>query len=108
MKLYGHNHLDDYGTLGRSEYVWTNEEGTAPLQEEDLKILNQCAQDAYEPIAVLDDEFKKGNLTKEERDAAVGALNTMDCYEIFINNLLNTLGYVPEKRTRLYDTFEQR
>lgn len=110
VKLYGHNHLDDFGLLGRSEYVWMNEEGTAPLQEEELKKLNQCAQNAYGPIgpkiAVLDDEFKKGNLTKEERDAAVGALNTMDCYEIFINNLLNTLGYVPEKRTRLYDTFD--
>lgn len=107
VKLYGHNYLDDHGTHGFSKYIWMNENGTAPLSAENLKTLNQCAQDAYGPIgpkiAVIDDEFKKGNLTKEERDAAVGALNTMDSYDIFINNLINTLGFIPEKRTQLID-----
>ena len=89
VKHYGHNHLADHGDLGRSEYIWTNERGTAPLNEEELKILQECAATAYGKvdvlIAAIDDDYKNGVLTKEERDAAVGAIETADSYDLFVD-----------------------
>ena len=107
VKHYGHNHLADRGDLGRSEYIWTNERGTAPLNEEELKILKECAATAYGNvdvlIAAIDDDYKNGILTKEERDAAVGAIETADSYDLFVNLVINRLGYYPKKRTQLID-----
>ena len=78
-----------------------------PLNEEELKILKECAATAYGnvdvPIAAIDDDYKNGILTKEERDAAVGAIETADSYDLFVNLIINKLGYYPKKRTQLID-----
>lgn len=100
VKHYGHNHLADRGDLGRSEYIWTN-------NEEELKILKECAATAYGNvdvlIAAIDDDYKNGILTKEERDAAIGAIETADSYDLFVDLVINKLGYYPKKRTQLID-----
>ena len=110
VKQYGHNHLDDHGTHGRSEYVWMNKEGNAPLNLEELKILQDCCNEAYSSIntlvAAIDADFRTGNLTKEERNKAVGEIQTEGCYDKFVSLLKERLGFIPEKRTRLIDTVE--
>ena len=40
---------------------------------------------------------------KEERDAAVGAIETADSYDLFVDLVINRLGYYPKKRTQLID-----
>lgn len=99
--------MNDKGTDGYCEYVWMNKKGTAPLDEESLKILKECQRIAYgsasEMIACIDDDYHKGVLTKEERDQAVGEINTMDNYNLFIELVYDKLGFEPEKRTRLID-----
>lgn len=51
VKQYGHNYLNDYGTKGRSEYVWMNCDGSAPLQGEELNTFNQCINEAYGAVS---------------------------------------------------------
>lgn len=110
VQQYGHNYLDDHGTKGRSEYVWMNEDGTAPLDEKGLKIVNECAKEAYstfdEKVVAIDDEYKRGHISKKERNQAIGEIDTDSNYENFIELLLSKLGFIPEKRTRLIDTYE--
>lgn len=110
VKQYGHNHLNDHGTHGRSEYIWMNKEGTAPLAEEELKTLQDCCNAAYSSmntlVAAIDADFRKGNLTKEERNKAVGEIQTEGCYDKFVALLIEKLGFIPEKRTKLIDTVE--
>lgn len=110
VKQYGHNYLDDHGTRGRSEYVWMNQEGTSVLNEEQLKILKECANEAYNTfdiqVAAIDDDFRRGYMSKEDRDKAVGEINTLSNYDRFVELVCERLGFVPEKRTRLIDTNE--
>ena len=110
VKRYGHNYLNDKGTKGYSEYVWMNEEGTSVLDEEQLKILKECANEAYNTfdiqVAAIDDDFRHGYISKEDRDKAVGEINTMSNYEVFVELLYQRLGFIPEKRTKLVDTQE--
>lgn len=107
VKQYGHNYLNDKGTHGYSEYVWMNKDGTAPLNEEELKILQQCCGEAYNSmntiVAAIDADCRSGIISREERNKAVGEINTDDCYSRFIELLVEKLGYVPEKRTKLID-----
>ena len=85
-----------------------NKDCTRPLNEEENKIVSECAQLAYGPvsdkIAKIDDDMKKGNMTKEERDYLVGSLDTMDNYDYFVELVIDKLGYMPDKRTQLIDT----
>lgn len=108
VKRYGHNYLDDFGSHGYSKSVWMNKDCTRPLNDEENKIVSECAQLAYGPvsdkIAKIDDDMKKGNMTKEERDYLVGSLDTMDNYDYFVELVINKLGYMPDKRTQLIDT----
>lgn len=108
VKRYGHNYLDDFGSHGYSESVWMNEDNTRPLNDEENKIVSECARLAYGPvsdkIAKIDDDMKKGLITKEERDDLVGGLDTMDNYDYFIELVIDKLGFKPDKRTQLIDT----
>lgn len=107
VKRYGHNYLDDFGSHGYSESVWMNKDYTRPLNDEENKIVSECARLAYGPvsdkIAKIDDDMKKGNMTKEERDYLVGSLDTMDNYDYFVELVIEKLSYMPDKRTRLID-----
>lgn len=108
VKQYGHNYLDDFGSHGYSERVWMNKDCTRPLNDEENKIVSECAQLAYGPIsdkiAKIDDDMKKGLMTKEERDDLIGGLDTMDNYDYFVELVIEKLGYMPDKRTQLIDT----
>ena len=107
IKKYGHNHLDDHGTDGYCEYVWMNKDGTDELPEEQQKILEQCKVDAYKDytslIVDIDDDYHKGLISKEERDKYVGEIDTNTNYNIFIGLVIDKLGFLPDKRTRLID-----
>lgn len=107
IQKYGHNYLNDCGTLGHSEYVWMNQTNDAPLDEAGLTILKECANLAYGDVnillAAIDDDYHIGCMSKEERDAAIGSLDTMECYDKFVMLLIQKLGFKPEKRTRLID-----
>lgn len=102
---YGHCHLPDHGKKGSCKYIWVNEDGTRPLNKDELKIVNQCNKEAYgsfnEQVALIDDEYVKGGLSREERNKAVGLIDTKDNYEIFVALVSEKLGYMPDKRTML-------
>lgn len=105
---YGKAYLDNsHGTCGRSEYVWMNRDGNAPLDEESLKKLNECAVEAYKDISVkiaqIDDEYHQGNISKEERDKSVGEVECENNYSAFVTLVIEALGFYPDKRTRIID-----
>lgn len=85
-----------------------NKDCTRPLNDEENKIVSECAQLAYglvsNKIAKIDDDMKKGFVSKEERDELVGSLDTMDNYDYFVELVIDKLGYMPDKRTQLIDT----
>lgn len=107
VQQYGHTYINDYGTKGRSEYVWMDRDGIDPLGEEGLKVIEECAKEAYSSfdakVAAIEDEYRKGFISKEERNKAVGEIDSDSSYERFIELLVNKLGFVPEKRIRLID-----
>lgn len=103
---YGRCHIKEEGTKGYCEYVYVNKEGTAPLNAEELAIVTKCAQDAYNldlQTAMIDEDYHKGKLSKQERDAAIAGLADENKYDIFVELVNTRLGYMPEKRTRLVD-----
>lgn len=108
VKRYGHNYLNDFGSHGYSESVWMNKDNTRPLNEDENKIISECARIAYGPvsdkIAKIDDDMRKGFMSKEERDDLVGSLDTMNNYDYFVELVINKLGFMPDKRTQLIDT----
>ena len=107
VKFYGHNYLDDEGTLGRSRYVWVKPNGQGPLDAKELQLINECAAKAYgsigEKIAFIDSAYHSGEITKEERDNAIGNIQTTNNYELFVNFVIDALGYFPDKNTQLID-----
>lgn len=109
-KNYGRNHImDDYGECGRSQYVWMNKEGTDILDADSRKIIRECAEKAYgeksERIAVIDDAYHKGEISKDEREEALldSCATTESCYALFVALVTEKLGFFPEKRTQLID-----
>ena len=85
-----------------------NKDNTRPLNEDENKIISECARIAYGPvsdkIAKIDDDMRKGFMSKEERDDLVGSLDTMNNYDYFVELVINKLGFMPDKRTQLIDT----
>lgn len=71
-KNYGRNHIkDDKGELGYCRSVYVNKDGDDVLDIDSLKILEECAKEAYaslgSQVAQLDDDYKANEITKEER-----------------------------------------
>jgi hypothetical protein len=62
--------------------------GKDPLPQDKLEILRECASKAYqstsEIVAAIDDDYMKGILTKEQRQQAIGELDTYDAYATFM------------------------
>lgn len=106
-KQYGRNYVDESGTRGHSEYVWLNETEDDLLPDDQLKIVRECAQIAYgDPslrIANIDEELKNGKISQEERNRAVGEIETMNCFDCFQQMVIGKLGFYPKKRTKLVD-----
>lgn len=104
---YGRNYLDEHGLKGRSEYVWMNKDGTAPLDAESLEIVKQCSGEAYGEvsllIAAIEEDYRKGCLTLAEKQNALGAISVEQGYDRFVELVIEKLGFYPEKRTRLID-----
>ena len=87
-----------------------NEDGSAPLSKEQIKILNDCVNKAYNSmnttIVAIDEDYHKGIISKTERDKAVGEIDTTKNYDRFVTLVCENLGFIPEKRTKLIDTRE--
>lgn len=108
VERYGKNHLQNSrGTCGYSKYIWMEKNGKEPLSDEKLKKLRECAAAAYkdssEQIAAIDDDFRKGNLTQEERIEAIGNIDTNEAYNRFITLVIEAIGFMPIKKTLLID-----
>lgn len=103
VKQYGHNYLDDHGTRGESRFIRMNEDGTAPLQGEQLEIFRQCRREAYEGagelIAEIDTAYRNGEISKEEKEKAQGMINTDSSYDRMVGLCIERLGFYPEQRT---------
>lgn len=102
---FGHNYLDDKGAIGSSRSVQMDEDGKKVLDENQLEIVRWCRQTAYaelsNQIAEIDELYHSGEISKKERDEAVGAIDTKQQYDKYIDLLIEKLGFVPEKRTQL-------
>ena len=108
VKFYGRNHVkDDRGLLGRCEYVRMNEDCSGPLNEKQLAVFKECQRIAYkdasEFLANVDEDYKKGNITKAERDEAWASYDSTGCHERLVQLVIEKLGFYPELRTKLYD-----
>lgn len=104
---YGSNYKDEYGTKGYCESVWMNKDGSAPLDEESLNKLQNCAKLAYGDIGIilaeLDADLKMGNIFKEEYIENKIFMETAENYEKFTKLVIDELGFYPDKRTKLID-----
>lgn len=107
VERYGRNYINELGSKGYCERIWMNRDETAPLEPENLKILEECASIAYSDkakvFAKIDDDYKNGNLSLEEYKEAKGNVNTLDSYDLFVELVVERLGFMPVKRTRLVD-----
>lgn len=105
-KDWGRNYIkDDKGEKGTSDYIWVNEKGH-PLNADDSRKVKECSQKAYgvidEKIALYDSAYHSGELSKQERDEAVANIDTDECYDNFVEYVIEELGYFPDKRTQLF------
>lgn len=105
---YGRAYVkDDMGSKGYCEYVWMNETNTAPLDKESLKILKDCANEAYkgvhENIAEIDAAFHRGEINSAERAEALGLLNSENAFLSFRDLVTMKLGFFPNQQTKLQD-----
>ena len=107
VERYGRNYINELGSRGYCERIWMNQEETAPLEPEKLEILEECASIAYSDkakvFAKIDDDYKNGNLSLEEYKEAKGNVNTLNSYDLFVELVIERLGFMPVKRTRLVD-----
>ena len=106
-KDYGRNYIEgDKGGKGTSCYIWTDENGH-PLDSEQLRVIKECSQKAYglidDKIAMYDSAYREGQLNKKERDEAVAGIDTGECYDLFVELVVEKFGYFPQKRTQLKD-----
>lgn len=113
IEEYGHNHLGDEGTKGTSKYVWLDLDEESLLPPDKMKILEECAQEAYNNtdaytaivLAAIQDDYKKGNIKKEEYLQASDEVRNAKGgqFELFQTLLMDKLGFIPTKRTQLID-----
>lgn len=107
VKQYGHNYLNDRGARGESRFIRMNEDGSAPLQGEQLEIFMQCKREAYEGagelIAEIDTAYRNGEISKEEKEKAQGMINTDSSYDRMVALCIERLGFYPEQRTQIID-----
>lgn len=104
-KDWGCNHIEnDKGEKGTSQYIWVNQEGHH-LNADELRKIKECSHKAYgiidDKIALYDSAYRDGYMTKQERDEAVAGINTDECYDKFIEYVVEEFGYFPDKRTQL-------
>lgn len=112
VEMYGHNHLNDRGTKGRSEYCWCRMVGREafPLSDKELAIIQECSQLVYGEkvsgkIALLNDALQKKEITEAEFQQSV-ILNEeerAECYVAFVELVERRLGFYPDKATYLTD-----
>lgn len=110
VKKYGHNNANDHGTEGRSESVWMNEKGTDVLPPEKVarmyELRDKCYGEATCQFAEIDEQYRRGMINKEERDTLLGNIDTSLCYAEFLRAVFEEFGFIPDKRTKLINTYE--
>lgn len=101
---------NDHGTLGRCEYTyvvanrWSEAE---KLNEIQIQQINQIKKEIYvnEKEPLLYEALKCGEITEEQYDAAIAEWNSkdnrQDRYERFIEKIVDTLGFSPQKVTQI-------
>lgn len=106
VKWYGHTYLEDHGEKGRCEGFYVDLANNCPLTQEQLEIISNCKKEAYKglsaKIAEIDEAYYTKEITKQERDAQVGAIDTYEYYVEYQNLLSERLKVSPlEKWTKL-------
>lgn len=112
-EFYGRNHIKECGTKGYSEYIWGKILPGGQCEElspEEKEIVKECSQESYgktlsDKVALLADAFNKHEITEQEFDE--GCHLTSDektaCYGQFCNLVINKLGFMPDRLTKLTD-----
>lgn len=112
IELYGHNHLNDEGTRGTSEYCWCRKVGSdcEPLTDEQYAIIRECSKEVYgaivgEKAALLNDALKNNEITLEEFQMGLTLTEEErnDCYFAFVDMVSKRLKFFPDKATRIQD-----
>lgn len=106
---YGRNHMNEYGTCGRSEYTWAKVVGgeVVPVSEEEAQIIRQCSKEAYgdqlsERTAFLHTALKANEISREEFVESMAYVKDECCF-IFYDLVEQRLGFIPERLTKLID-----
>lgn len=106
-KGYGPTYKDVKGEKGYCEIVYLNEDETGLLSDEQMKIMHECRQEAYREVDEmrfkLDEAYHMKEITKEEWQKEIGEIDTKEAYCDMQELLYEKLGFIPQKRTRLFD-----
>lgn len=107
-KYYGRTYKNEIGPKGYCRIVYLNQNGSGLLDENQMKILKQCREEAYKDINeqryILDEARAIGELSSKEYQEAQGEINTSEAYSNFQALLYERLGFIPTKRTQLIDS----
>lgn len=109
-ELFGRNTIDEFGELGYCEYVWCKYEKNECilLNEDEEKAIKEAAEkaygvyndkqvkviDAYQKKEITDDEFKEAMIN-------IGLKMKNDAYADFVDLVIEKLGFMPEKCTKI-------
>lgn len=108
-KRYGRNHMEEYGTCGKSEFTWAKvvDGETVPVSQEEAQVIRQCSQEAYgdqlsERTALLHTAFKANEISREDFVESMSLVKD-ECYILFYELVEQRLGFIPERLTKLIE-----
>lgn len=105
---YGRTYKDEMGTCGYCTICYLDEDGLNPLPEDKLGIMKGCRKEAYEKIGEqifqIDEAYRMGEITENERLRALSGINTDAAYIKYEDLMYERLGFLPMKLTQLFPT----
>lgn len=104
---YGNSYQKLGGTKGYCQVVYVNEDDTGLLNEEEVKVVKECRQEAYKDVNerrnMLDEALAVGEISQQKWSKAIGDVDTKDAFGEYQELLLEKLGFIPIRRTQLVD-----
>lgn len=108
QEQYGKTYNSTKGTKGKSKYVYLNAEGTDYLTNEQMKIVQACADEAFNSNTIIMnimEDYDNNEITAKERNEALQEVlnpdNLSKKYLYYKELLKEKLGFVPIKKTKL-------
>lgn len=111
IQLYGKNNSGSVGELGYSNYEWCRRVGydCQPLTEEQQVIMRECSKETFgalysEQEALLTSALASGEISENEFYSTIGRVpleKRLECYARFEAMVIEKLGFMPDRATRI-------